>query len=67
MVCSNCQRSLSVCLCLFVLFLFRIACWSSAGKELSSWLSACAFVTVCRLNCLYSFPVWCPGQDVEFD
>ena len=23
--------------------------------------------TLCRLNCLCSLPVWCLGQDVEFD
>ena len=48
-----------------VLFiLFRI---SSAGKELSSWLSTLAFLILCRLNCMCSFPIWYLGQDVEFD
>ena len=55
-------RPLSVCL--YVLFfLFRIAWWPSAGF----WLSALAVLILCRLNCMCSFPVWCPGQDVEFD
>ena len=33
----------------------------SAGKELTSWLSAACAVL------LYTFPVWCLEQDVEFD
>ena len=24
-------------------------------------------ITLCRLNCLCSFPVWCLGKDVGFD
>ena len=44
-----------------------IAWWTSAGKELISWLSACAVFSLCRLNCLCSVPVWCLGKYVEFD
>ena len=52
-------RPLSVCLGLLFIW-FRIALWPSAGKELSSWLSARAVFILCRLNCTCSFPfgVW---------
>ena len=58
---------LSVFLSVFVHFIYdsRNEWWPSAGKELSSGLSACFIL--CSLNCLYSFPVWCLGQDVAFD
>ena len=48
------------------LLVFRIARRRAAGKELSSWLSAGA-VLLYAVLILYSFPVWCLGQDVEFD
>ena len=36
-----------------------------AGKELSSWLSACAvLLSFCCLNCLFFFPVWCLGHSI---
>ena len=44
-----------------MLVLFRIAWWPSAGKELSSWLSALVVLISCRLNCVcVRFPlgVW---------
>ena len=47
--------------------LFRIALWPSVGKELSLWLFTCAVFILCHLNCRCPFPVWCLGQDVEFD
>ena len=47
--------------------LFRIAWWPSAGKELSSWISAVAVLISCSLKGMCSFPIWCLGQDVEFD
>ena len=57
-------RPLSGCLLLFNLL--RIALWPSVGKEVSHWPSfACAVFN--RLNCRNPFPVWCLGQDVEFD
>ena len=59
MVYSNCH-----CSSHFLFFLFMITWWPSAGKDLSSWLSACA---VWHRNCLCSFSVWCRGQNVEFD
>ena len=59
-------RPLSVYLWLLFI-LFRIARWPSAGKELSSWLSARAVFILYCLNCMCSFPVWCLRQDVEFD
>ena len=42
--------------------MLRLVWWPPVQKMLSPWLSRCAV-----LNCLYSFPVWCLGQDVEFD
>ena len=42
-------------------FLFRI-CWERA--VLFSFRLYC--FTLCHLNCLYSFPVWCQGRDLEF-
>ena len=60
-------RLLSVCLWQFVHFLFMIAWWPFSGKELSSWLSTLAVYILCRLNCRCPFPIWCLGQDVEFD
>ena len=39
---------LSVCLGLFFFFSFRIAWWPTAGKELSSWLSACSVFFMSR-------------------
>ena len=33
---------------------------TSAGKELTSWLSACIVFSLCSLDC--SFPVWCLGS-----
>ena len=50
-----------------LLNVFRIALWPSIGKELSLWLVTCAVLSWCRLNCRCPFPVWCLGQDVEFD
>ena len=49
--------------------LFRIALWPSVGKELSPWLFTCAVFILCRLHCTSNavFPIWCLGQDVEFD
>ena len=64
MVYSNCQCSSTFCLsvifCPFYL-------GQPALKELSSWLSAHAVLVLCRLNCMCPFPIWCLGQDVEFD
>ena len=56
-------------LCVFDLLfnLFRIALWPIVGKELSPLLFTCAVFISCRLNCRCPFPVWCLGQDVEFD
>ena len=39
-------------------------CWKKAILLLAFRL--CCF-TLCRLDCLCSFPVWCLGQDVKFD
>ena len=50
----------------FVLILFRVTWWPAAGKEVSPWLSVRVVFILCRLNCMCSFPVRCPGQDVEF-
>ena len=47
--------------------LFRIALWPSVGKELSPWFFTCAVFILVRLNCRCPLPVWCLGQDVEFD
>ena len=47
--------------------LYRTAWLPSVGKELSSWLSALAVLILCRLNCMYSFPILSLRQDVEFD
>ena len=42
--------------------------YSDPDPELSAWLFTCAvFVLVPSLNCRCPFPVWCLGQDVEFD
>ena len=49
----------------FLLILFRIAWWPSAGKELSSWLSDLVGLILCPLNCMSSFPVGCLGQGVK--
>ena len=51
----------------YLLIMFMIAWWTSAGKVLTSWLSACAMFSICCLDCLCSFAVWCLGKDVEFD
>ena len=42
------------------LFIFRIALWSSAGKELTSWLSAYAVLlnAVLIVYVLFPFGVW---------
>ena len=40
---------------------------SHLGKELCSWLSTLAVFILCCLNCMCPFPIWCLGQDVEFD
>ena len=47
----------------YLLFnLFKIALWPSVEKELSPVIFTCVvFILV------PSFPVWCLGQDVEFD
>ena len=40
----------------------RLYCSHMAKTSfLMTWL------ILCRFNCLYSFPVWCLGQGVEFD
>ena len=51
----------------FLFILLRITLGSSAGKELSPWLSTRAVVTLRRRDCMCSFPVGCLGQDMEFD
>ena len=51
----------------FLSILFRTAWWLHAGKELSSWLSALAIFSLCRVNCMCSFPIWCLAQGVEYD
>ena len=62
--------SLSVLFVFDVLFiLFRITWWPSGGYLLGKSCPVCYRLycfTWCRLNCLYSFPVWCLGQDVAF-
>ena len=42
MLYSNSHFSSAFCLSLTLFILFRIVWWPSVGKELSSWLSACA-------------------------
>ena len=66
MVYSNYECSSAFCLSMTFCSLLRMAWWPSTGKELSSWLSALAVLILCSLNCLCSFPIWCPGQDVDF-
>ena len=41
----------------YLFTMLRIAWWTSAGKELTSWPSACAVFSLCSLDCLCSFPV----------
>ena len=55
-------------------FLFVLAfcsyCLGKSGGHLQgkNWQSAFRFLTtLCRLYCLYSFPVWLLEQKVEFD
>ena len=36
-------------------------------KELSSRFPAGAVFILCHPNCICSFSIWRPGQDVEFD
>ena len=68
MVYSSCQCLSAFCLpFVFLYILLRIAWWPSAGKELSSCLSALAVFILCCLDCMRSFPIWCRGQDMEFD
>ena len=50
MVYFNCPWSSAVCLSFDFVFTFRIALWSSAGKELSSWNSALADFILCRFG-----------------
>ena len=47
--------------------LFRKVLWPSAGKELSSWVSALlfSFYAVLIVRVLFTIGVW--GQDAEFD
>ena len=60
MVYSNCLMFVSFLFVLDKLFiLFRIAFWPSAGKELSSWLSACTVFFFCA--------VFLSCQDLELD
>ena len=33
----------------------------------TSWISALAVLILCRRDWMWPFPVWCLGQDVEFD
>ena len=40
----------------FFIILYRIAWWSSAGKELTPWLSACAVLLHAVLICFVPFP-----------
>ena len=47
----------------FIFFLFRIAWWLSAGKELFSRFSVLAVYFVPSKMC----PIWSLGQDVEID
>ena len=44
-----------------LLILFRIAWWTSCGKDLTSWLSACADLFLAVLI-FCSIPVWCLGK-----
>ena len=47
--------------------LFWIDLWSSAGKEVSYWLSIRAVFYFMPSYCTFSFSVFLGGQDVEFD
>ena len=49
MVCSSYQCPLFCLSLTFIFILFRIACWSADGKELTSWLSVLlyAILIVC--------------------
>ena len=49
-----------------LLVLFRTAWWTSAWKELTSWLSACTGLLYAVLM-FCSVPVWCLGKEVDFD
>ena len=66
--CGLFELSLFVrCLSVFdYLFIFRIALWPSAGKELPSWLSACAVSLCAVLIICVPFPC-CLGQNVKLD
>ena len=65
---SKCICPLPVTCSLDYLFImFRITWWTSAGKELTSWLTARDVFSLCRLDCLCSFPVWCLEKDEELN
>ena len=49
----------------YALFISSLQCQNCYICPLG--LVPCVVFTLCRLNCLYSFPVWYLGQDVEFD
>ena len=46
----------------FLSILFRVAWWSFADKELSSWLSACAVLLYAILNVCVHFPFGVYGR-----
>ena len=64
MVYFNCLCSSAFLVVLDYLFFCMIAWWTSAGKELTSWLST--YAVLCRLKSVCFFPIWCLGQDVAF-
>ena len=68
MVYSNCQCSSAFCLSLtYCSICLGQSCGHLLGKSCPLGFSLLLFSFLCRLNCRCPFPVWCLGQDVEFD
>ena len=52
----------------FLIIAYLFTLWPSVGKALSPWLVTCVVFFILMSSLLYvSLPVWCLGQDVEFD
>ena len=65
---SKCQCSSAFCLSLTYCSIYLgKPCGHLLGKSCPLGFSLVLFWFYCRLNCRCPFPVWCLGQDMEFD
>ena len=56
-ICSSASRYFD-----YLFIMFKVASWTSTGKELISWLSNCAVISLCRLDLFVFFSRMVSGE-----